>query len=197
MKRWIMPENTDWAIEQNKHEPTRSYGEEIFNVVKDIFYLNGTKGTEDINVLEIGCAWGVSTLAILMANPKIRLTSVDSNPKTHANQEVEENHFRHRWNFIHANSEDFWRMNGNKFDLVYIDGSHKYPVCQTDIFEGWEALEPGGILIADDFTHPKNQVVDKDGTTVEYGVSFAVCNLIKEKKITRIDSTTRLFIAYK
>jgi predicted O-methyltransferase YrrM len=93
-------------------------------------------------------------------------------------------------------SEQFWRDIKGEYDLVYIDGSHKYPTCQEDIFEGWERLKDGGIFIVDDFTHPKNQSVDPD-STVEYGVSYAVCNLIKEKRIKRIDSTTRLFVAYK
>lgn len=185
--KWMMPEKTEWAKECNTHEPTRSYGQEIYELTKKHGYKNA---------LEIGCAWGVSTLAILQGGNGMVL-SVDVNPQTHANEEVEVNGFRERWSFHHSDSTDFFKQNELTFDYIYVDGSHKYPKCQDDLFMAWECLQTGGILIADDFTHPKNQVVDKDGETVEYGVSFAVCNLIKEKRITRIDSTTRLLIMYK
>lgn len=188
--KWKMPEKTEWARLQNKHEPTRSYGEEIYELARKF-----TKNKK-VEALEIGCAWGVSALALLMGGVN-HLTSVDVDPLNKATQEVEANGYRKQWKFIMMKSEQFWRDVVGKYDLIYVDGSHKYPTCQDDLMNAWERLRPGGILIADDFTHPKNQAVDIDGTTVEYGVSFAVCNLIKEKRIKRIDSTTRLFIAYK
>lgn len=187
--KWIMPEKTEWAKSCNAHEPTRSYGEEIFNITREF-----TKGKK-VRALEIGAAWGVSALALLMGGVD-NLVSVDSDPGVKAPAEVLANGFIDKWEFKHMTSEIFFMQNTQTFDLVYVDGSHKYPTCQDDIFSGWECLNEGGILIADDFTHPKNQAVDPD-STVEYGVSYAVCNLICEKKLKRIDSTSRLFIAYK
>lgn len=187
--KWKMPEVTEWSKEMNAHEPTRSYGEELYSVAKKF-----CKGKE-VEALEIGCAWGVSALALLMGGVS-HLTSVDSDSTNKAIDEIEANGLNDKWTFRGMLSEQFWRDVVGEYDLVYIDGSHKFPTCYEDLLEGWERLRPGGILIADDFTHRANMAVDDDGT-VEYGVSFAVCNLIKEKRIKRIDSTTRLFIAYK
>lgn len=184
--KWQMPEITEWAKEMNAHKPTLEYGREIYEVVKAQGYKNA---------LEIGCEWGVSTLAILMAGAG-NLTSVDVSPVTHAPEEVEVNNFKERWAFVNQDSHDYWKSNNEKFDLIYVDGSHKWPQCYEDMMEAWERLSEGGLLICDDFTHKCNMAIDTDGT-VEYGVSFAVCNLICEKRIKKIDATTRLFMAYK
>lgn len=138
---------------------------------------------------------GVSTLAILSAG-KGHLTSVDVNYRNHAHEEVEVNGLRERWTFEHSDSHDFWQDNELKYDLIYVDGSHKWPQCFEDMVEAWEVLEKGGVLICDDFVHSSNQKMDTDGS-VEYGVSFAICNLIRDKKIRKIYSTDKLFVAFK
>jgi Methyltransferase domain len=38
-----------------------------------------------------------------------------------------------------------------KFDLAYIDGGHRYEDVMADSVAVWEMLEPGGILIWDDY----------------------------------------------
>lgn len=38
-----------------------------------------------------------------------------------------------------------------KFDFIYIDGSHVAKDVMSDIVLAWELLKPGGILIADDY----------------------------------------------
>lgn len=183
-----MPEKTDWAKVQNAHQETLEYGNEIYQIVKK---LHPTYK----EALEIGCAWGVSTLAILSAG-KGYLTSVDSNLKNHAHEEVEMNGFRERWTFEHMDSHDFWKGNELTYDIAYIDGSHKYPQCYEDLLAGWDSLNENGILIADDYTHKKNLEVEADGT-VEYGVSYSICKLMQERPITRIATTKHLWIAYK
>ena len=99
MNKWTLPEKTDWMKEQMEHEPTRAYAESIYKLVKQHGYAKA---------LEIGCIWGVSTLAILMAeNGSWRLTSVDKVGVTHAPEEVEANDLNNRWQFIHSESKDF------------------------------------------------------------------------------------------
>lgn len=186
---WRMPPNTDWAIKQNSHPDTLEYGREIHETVKKF-------KSDYIKALEIGCAWGVSTLAILMAG-KGSLTSVDVNFQNHAHDEVEVNNFRTRWSFHNDDSKEFWRDNIFRYDLVYIDGSHKYPQCYEDLVKGWDCLNEDGILIADDYTHPKNITVDTDQETSEYGVSYSVCKLMQERPINKIKATKHLWIAFK
>lgn len=180
---WIMPENTDWAKQMNAHEPTRSYGQEIYDLVKNHSYESA---------LEIGAAWGTSACAILMGG-KGHLTSVDKDETAKAPQEVEANGWKDRFTFILSNSDEFFENNQESFDVVYIDGSHLYKNAKPDMFNGWDILKKGGLFICDDFTHPANVTVDDNGKFSEYGVSLALCELLKEKKITNIGTTTRLF----
>lgn len=186
---WKMPEVTEWAKEMNAHEPTRSYGEEIHNLVNNWLGWAGDR----CDALEVGAAWGVSALAILTVHPDIYLTSVDSDPTVKAVPEIKANKLGKRWEFINKTSKEFFESNTHKFDLVYIDGSHKYPTCRDDYISAWEALEEGGLFIADDFKDHRNQRVDTDGTTVEYGTSLGLWELIEKYKITKIGTTTRLF----
>lgn len=45
---------------------------------------------------------------------------------------------------------------GDRFRLVFVDGSHAYEDVLCDITRSWELLEPGGALVIDDFRsdHP-------------------------------------------
>lgn len=174
---WNLPIKTDWMAVQMKHEQTRRYAQEIFEVVANHPYDKA---------LEIGCAWGVSTLSILLAQPKGHLTSVDPNTHTKAPAEVMENNLPLRWKFVEARSENFWKTNREKFDLVYIDGSHLYKNVHIDLTEGWEALNPGGLLMIDDFTHKKNREYDPTSSEVMYGVSLACWQLVQDKQIKDI-----------
>lgn len=184
---WRLPETTDWATQQNKHEPTRSYGEEVFEVVSEL---------KPKACLEIGCAWGVSTLATLMGSPECSLISVDSDPTNKAISEVEANGLDDRWIFGNMKSEEFWKVNRKTFDFVYVDGSHLYKDAKIDMFEGWKVLEPGGTLMMDDFTHPHNKKADCKSGEAEYGVSLAAWELFKEKseEIDEVSCTTRLLM---
>lgn len=166
-----LPEKTDWMREQNQHGPTLEYAQEINAVVEEHGFTKA---------LEIGCIWGVSTLSILLAQDNGILLSVDpipqTNPTMHALVEVRYNELIDRWSSFTGKSEVFWEQNKDKFDLIYIDGSHDYKEAHLDLFAGWVCLKKGGILLADDYLHPHNH--DND-----YGVSLAVLELMQAKQI--------------
>lgn len=172
---WSLPQTSDWMTEQMAHEPTRSYAEEIYRLVQDHPYKKA---------LEIGCMWGVSTLAILLAG-KGTLLSVDSSDGTHAGDEVWRNGLGPRWSFRLSRSDRFFGQNKDDFDLIYVDGSHEYKDVKNDLFQAWNILRPKGLLFLDDFVHPAN-------LTGEYGVAMAAWELIKENHITEVGTTTRL-----
>lgn len=165
---WKIPGDSAWALEQNLHEPTRAYGEEIHEKVQEIGYLNA---------LEIGAAWGVSTLAILMVGDG-DLTSVDINVVPNTEMLVDTNGFSERWALAYMPSEEFWKVISQDFDLIYVDGSHVYHEVKNDLFEAWKRLLPGGYLMIDDITHIKNLHADVSNKRAEYGVSLAVWELI-------------------
>lgn len=40
---------------------------------------------------------------------------------------------------------------GERFDLIYVDGGHMAVDALTDAVTSWEALNPGGVMILDDY----------------------------------------------
>lgn len=182
-----MPEKTDWAIEQNKHEPTRSYGQEIHEIAQQRPHKD---------MLEIGSAWGVSALALLSASDG-HLTAVDPDETNHAVIEIPTNNLSDRFTFHLQRSAQFWAENTKKYDLIFLDGSHLYDDFKNDIYEAWQVLTDNAVLICDDITHKANRGVDTNGKYSEYGISLAAWEFIKEHDIQHIHTTTRLLYFYK
>lgn len=183
------PIKTDWMREQMAHEPTKQYAEDIHNFVKEF-------KPDYKNALEIGAAWGVSTLAILEAGEG-ELTSVDSNFKVKAHEEVRINNYWPRWKFHHSTSREFWRQNDNKYDLIYIDGSHLFQDVYDDLFQAWDCLENGGLLMVDDWTHKLNKDLDMNAKETIFGVSYALCCFIGEKQIEKQSTTMQIWSTIK
>ena len=48
-------------------------------------------------------------------------------------------------------SDEFFKINNIKFDLIYVDGDHKAQQVSKDINNSWNILNKGGYLILDDF----------------------------------------------
>jgi predicted O-methyltransferase YrrM len=47
-----------------------------------------------------------------------------------------------------------------KFDLIYIDGSHRLLDCYVDLILSWELLEKNGMMIIDDYLFNKDNVLE-------------------------------------
>lgn len=162
MTDWRIPVKTEFMREQSAHEPSMKYAQDIYKVASRL------KG---FSALEIGAAWGFSTLAILEAGAK-SLLSVDSNTLIKAPAEVEANGYSDKYAWTCCRSDKFWEENqGIRFDLIYVDGSHLLKDIRIDLKEAWKRLNKGGMLLLDDWDHLKN--VKPEGDTTEYGVSLA------------------------
>ena len=157
--KWKLPQKTDWMKDQMAHEPTRTYAEDIYNLAGKFMPQKA---------LEVGCMWGLSTLALLTGS-ECQLISVDKSDYTHADEEVRINNLKSRWSFICMDSADYWRQIDDHFDFIYIDGSHSYDYAHLDIQNGWKHLDEGGILAIDDATHKNNRPDSSD----PYGVAIA------------------------
>ncbi len=162
---WHIPVKTDFMKEQSGHEPSMKYAQDIYKVASQL-----PKG---FVALELGNMWGFSSLAILEAGAR-HLTSVDNNTLTHAQSEVDANGYSDKFTWTVCRSDKFWEENTTAFfDLIYVDASHRYVDVKNDVYEAIKYLNPRGLLMLDDFKHKKNQEVDIDGKSVEYGVSLA------------------------
>ena len=80
--------------------------------------------------LELGTSVGVGTMFLAKANPKVKVTTVDGCPET---CEFAKNEFAKRKignvEFINDNFDHLFdsnTLNGQRFELVYIDGNHTY-----------------------------------------------------------------------
>lgn len=157
---------------ESNHAPSMQYAKDIYKVAKRL---------KDFTALEIGGAWGFSTLAILEAGAKSLLT-VDPNQLIEAKKESEANGYtNHQWTA--CRSDKFWLEERDvKFDLIYVDGSHLYRDVKPDLYEAWERLNPKGLLLVDDWDHKHNQSVDIDGESVKYGVSLACWEFWRDHK---------------
>lgn len=159
---WTMPIKTQWMKEQSSHKPSMDYAEDIHKVASRL---------KNFIALEVGAAWGFSTLAILEAGAK-HLTSVDNNQLIMAPSEAEANGYKNKYSWSCTRSETFWSENRDaRFDLIYVDGSHLYKDVRNDLYEAWKVLNKGGLLLVDDWDHKLNIKAEND--TTEYGVSLA------------------------
>jgi len=134
---------------------------------------------KDFSALEIGAAWGFSTLAILEAGAR-HLMSVDNNALAEGHNEAVANGYadKHIWQPIR--SEQYWDENLTaEFDLIYVDGSHLYDDVKNDLEQAWHRLNKGGMLLIDDWDHKKNIVAEGDSS--EYGVSLACLEFWRDR----------------
>lgn len=49
-----------------------------------------------------------------------------------------------------------------RFDFIYVDGSHKCLDCYTDMVLAWHLLSKGGVLAVDDILYGYNRVIAGD-----------------------------------
>lgn len=158
---WSIPVKTQKMEKESHHEPSMNYAKNIYRVASQL---------EDFEALEIGAAWGLSTLAILEAGAK-SLVSVDPNLNAQGQNEAEVNGYKDKFIWNCCRSDVYWQENKNRFDLIYVDGSHLYDDVKNDLYEAWKRLRKNGLLLVDDWDHRHNLSVE-DGRAM-YGVSLA------------------------
>lgn len=189
---------TKYWEQQMDHAPTEHYYAALTRMV-DVLKKDGHwKG----RVLEIGTGWGISgsvfveaganlvTIDPNMNTPYVRLSKAEIMTKVQQGQSVE---------FICATSdmlsEQFFveRNIVPWFPEIFIDGRHDYESVKKDIETARELLSKGGVMIFDDYTHPKNGGA--------YGVAQAVDEYVAELRAkwesvhTYIDKTGNGLIA--
>jgi predicted O-methyltransferase YrrM len=184
VETWLLPEATESARRANRDPGAVAYVSQLHSILS-------SQGAYR-NALEIGGAWGISTLAILDASRGCHLTTVDIDPGIAAADEVEANGLRDRWTFYVGDSKRFWQENSTTFDLVYVDGDHSAEGARIDLFNGWRFLEPGGLLVVDDITHPAHLDAREGREGYLYGVALAAWQLITDVGAAEVGGTPRI-----
>jgi SAM-dependent methyltransferase len=123
------------------------------------FELNYKK----INILEIGCYEGLSTVFFLSTLKNSNIHCVDpfldfaENKDKDFNQVFENfknntKEFQTRVRLSKITSDDYFKKNLNeKFDLIYIDGNHHCDNVLRDARNSFKLLNKGGFIVFDDF----------------------------------------------
>ena len=103
--------------------------------------------------LEIGSFEGSSALFVLKNFITTKLYCVDSwNDKYEYKRFIFNlKKFKGRYKFFKRTSDNFFSKNSEKFDLIYVDGSHTKSQVFKDIKNSWKILNIGGLIICDDF----------------------------------------------
>ncbi len=125
---------------------------------------NLNKINDITNILEIGSYEGRSAIFFLKKFLNSKITCVDTwlGSDEHDKKEfinIEKNFDLNTKYFskikklvkFKTTSDEFFNMNNDNFDLIYVDGDHNAQQVSKDINNSWNILNKGGYLILDDY----------------------------------------------
>lgn len=170
--------------------------------------VNELDGNEGIKILEVGSWTGVSAcvLGSLAQKKKGHLTIVDwfqGNPNSHLYKEARYNNIRNilvdnlaqcgvnNYTIVEKPSEEAVKQfKDDTFDLIFLDGDHRYEGVKKDIQLWLPKVKRHGILCGHDcevlYTDLQDlydKLYDKDCSHLHLGVSRAVIELLPNAKL--------------
>ncbi|MDB4082087.1 class I SAM-dependent methyltransferase [Candidatus Pelagibacter sp.] len=121
-----------------------------------------SKNFKEFSYLEIGSFEGNSALYILknFKTKKVICIDVwdkfddkdkDENLKIFESFNSNLNEFLDRFSFFKSTSDEYFKKNNEKFDIIYIDGWHEAPQVYKDLNNSWNSLNTNGLIICDDY----------------------------------------------
>ena len=126
-----------------------------------------------LNILEIGTHDGVNSflLSLLFKNSKIKTIDLESKNYEFQNSYSREKNFNdftaQRNKIINKSQNIFFKEQNSlglinskeKYDLIWVDGSHGYPTVCIDIINSLNLISTNGLILCDDvyIEKPKNQ----------------------------------------
>lgn len=135
-------------------------------------WLDGLKGRDSLDFLEIGCFEGRATLWLfqnILTGQFNRMTVVDTfeggmevgSKDLHFTENLfinfQENlmPYLDKIRVFKGKSQEVLRedryFRDTKFDFIYIDGSHRSPEILEDTMLSWGMLKKGGLMVFDDY----------------------------------------------
>jgi predicted O-methyltransferase YrrM len=159
------------------------------------------KLVKNFKYLEIGSFEGNSAIFVSSNFPESKITCVDPWLNYEENKDsdlpnIERIFDKNTQNFknikkIKKTSENFFIINKEKYNFIYIDGYHKYEYVLKDCLSSWEILLPGGFLVCDDY------IWDHYKENIKLNPCFAINEFLrirsKEAKVLLV-SNSQIFI---
>jgi len=161
----------------------------LFDLVKETEYLNG-------DILEIGSAWGRSSVLLGLASKKL-IWSIDphtgglayiqkgedQNSFDEFLRNLEKHGISSRVQILKHTTKEVVRQNliamTTKFSFVFIDGLHTSAGVQMDFEFSYERLVQAGVMVFDDYFEPS---VQDYAEMIDRLVQVKAIELIKDEK---------------
>jgi SAM-dependent methyltransferase len=180
LNEYILKENLDYKGMYNWTNDLPFGHKKYFLEIIDYFNNNYQKvlNSEKIKVLEIGTYTGISLINIVKLIPNsigygldrwTNFLEVNINKNVEILQNIDELQVENSFyknikvaglqDKIYAIKGDSFEIllglvnENNKFDFIYVDGSHKAFDCYSDLILSWQLLAKGGVLAIDDYLY--------------------------------------------
>uniref|UniRef100_A0A6C0I7Z9 Methyltransferase FkbM domain-containing protein n=1 Tax=viral metagenome TaxID=1070528 RepID=A0A6C0I7Z9_9ZZZZ len=157
--------------------------------IEQLNEFNKNNNKQNKQILEIGTYSGVSLIKIMENIPNSYGTVIDSwidykefkNCKSTLTENIKQNNIESYFyqNIKNKNIQDRVKVfKGNsvdklleliklqslnqieKFDIIYVDGSHRLLDCFVDLILSWQLLEKNGMMIIDDYLYNKDNILE-------------------------------------
>lgn len=159
----LMPiiRQTGEALEGNifMHHLHSGYTDQFIGKIKNICGL--VLNPKIRNVMEIGFNSGFSTLLMLMANPRMKITCFDLGLHSYTMPCYEKlrETYGDRLTIHLGDSTQTLPGHNAEYDLIHIDGGHETEVARSDIENSYRLSRPGSVLIMDDYDYTNLHVL--------------------------------------
>ena len=165
---------------KNKHISIDFFSSHAFNFLTIL-----KKFKKQFNYLEIGSYEGNSALFVANKFPNSKISCVDTWVKTEEyDKKVNFNNIEKNFDIntlkyenikkFKKTSDDFFKKNNTKYDVIYIDGHHLGSQVYKDIKNSWSCLSNYGYLICDDY------IWNTKAKIIESTPCYAINKFLKE-----------------
>ena len=148
--------------QHQKYLETKRTSTDYFSINAYYWDLIINKNFKEFSYLEIG-SWEGNSASYILKNLKTKKVFCvdvwDKNNNSPKEDEINRfesflfnlKEFKERFSFIKGTSDEFFKNNEQKFDIIYVDGWHEAPQVYKDINNSWDCLNVNGIIICDDY----------------------------------------------
>ena len=162
---------------------------------------------QPLNILEIGTHIGSSTLSLALAAKKYggKIDTVDIidvnneeikywkkySSKNSPKKNLEDCKCKDLVNFIISDSKKFLRNSKNKYNFIFLDGSHSSDQVYNEISFALDVLDKNGIILLHDY-FPKGEILWHETQMIIYGPYLAVERILKEGNCIKVQPLDNL-----